>query len=59
MFIVICTDTKILDMSKFQGYKWSNLLFGPFTSKYDAEEWVDNHCGKKYWSIVKLNDTTP
>jgi len=58
MYIVICTDNKVLDMSNFSGYKWSNVVFGPFAKKYEAEEWVDNYCGKKYWNIVKLNDTT-
>ena len=58
MYVVICTDNKVLDMSNFSGYKWSNVVFGPFVEKYDAEEWVDNYCGKKYWSIVKLNEQT-
>ena len=22
-----------------------------------AEEWVDNHCGSKYWTIIRLADT--
>jgi len=55
MYIVICTDNKVLDMSNFSGYKWSNVVFGPFSAKYEAEEWVDNYCGKAYWNIVRLN----
>ena len=55
MYVVICTDNKVLDMSNFSGYKWSNVVFGPFDEKYDAEEWVDNYCGKAYWNIVRLN----
>ena len=43
-------------MSNFNGYKWSNVVFGPFNEKHEAEEWVDNYCGKKYWSIVNLNE---
>ena len=58
MYAVICTDNKILDMSNFSGYKWSNVVFGPFTEKYDAEEWVDNYCGKKIleYSEIKCHN---
>ncbi len=52
MYIVISTYEKELNI---QQSKWSDLTFGPFEHKYMAEEWVDNHCHKSYWIIVKLN----
>ena len=58
MYIVICTDSKVIDMSSFKPFEMNDNVFGPFTDKNNAEEWVDDHCGKKYWSIVKLNGTT-
>jgi len=58
MYVVICSDKNYLEISHFKQYEMNDNIFGPFVGKYDAEEWVDNHCGKIYWSIVKLNDTT-
>lgn len=55
MYIVICTDDQFVDMSEFSKDQWMNIVFGPFKEKYDAEEWVDNHCGKSYWSILPIN----
>ena len=52
MYIVICTDEKELNIRES---KWSDFIFGPFEHKYMAEEWVDNHCYKSYWIIVKVN----
>lgn len=57
MYIVICTDSKVIDMSSFKPFEMNDNVFGPFSSKNDAEEWVDDHCGKKYWSIVKMQNT--
>ena len=41
-------------MSEFKPYEMNDSVFGPFSTKEDAEEWVDDHCGKSYWIIVKL-----
>lgn len=41
-------------MSEFKPYEMNDSVFGPFNTKQDAEEWVDDHCGKSYWVIVKL-----
>lgn len=57
MYIVICTDSSSIDMTNFKSFEMQDNVFGPFNTKYMAEEWVDDHCGKKYWIIVKLNDT--
>ena len=56
MYIVICADTSTIDMSKFKPYEMNDNVFGPFSTKEDAEEWVDDHCGKSYWIIVKLKN---
>ena len=58
MYIVICSDSSSIDMTNFRPFEMQDNVFGPFNEKYYAEEWVDDHCGKKYWIIVKLNDTT-
>jgi len=55
MYIVICADSKTIDMSSFKPFEMNDSIFGPFNEKYQAEEWVDNYCGKYYWSIVQLN----
>ena len=54
MYIVICSDKSNIDMSEFKPYEMSDSVFGPFSTKEDAEEWVDDHCGRSYWIIVKL-----
>ena len=56
MYLVICSDNDKVDLSDYNGLNWDRILFGPFKNKYDAEEWVDNHCGKKYWNIIQLNE---
>lgn len=55
MYIVICADTSHIDMRDFKPYEMNDNVFGPFATKQDAEEWVDDHCGKLYWIIVKSN----
>lgn len=45
-----------IELSKFNVGEKDNRIFGPFKEKYMAEEWVDNNCGSKYWTIIKLND---
>lgn len=42
-------------MRDFKPYEMNDNVFGPFATKQDAEEWVDDHCGKLYWIIVKSN----
>ena len=56
MYIVVCTDHKVIDMSSFKPFEMNDNVFGPFVDKNSAEEWVDNHCGKQYWTIVKINE---
>jgi hypothetical protein len=56
MYIVICSDHKAVDIAMFSSLDWSDKVFGPFEKKQDAEEWVDNNCGKAYFSIVKIKD---
>jgi len=48
MYIVVCTDDEAIDVSSLSG-------FGPFVSADEAEEWVDNSCSKRHWTIIKLN----
>jgi len=56
MYVVICTDNGVIDITNFQSDdELNHSIFGPFDSVNDAEEWVDNHCGRSYWTIVKLN----
>jgi len=58
MYIVICSNKESINLSTFDGLNWDNIIFGPFESKTDAEEWVDNSCGKSYFSIIKINAQT-
>lgn len=57
MFLVFCSDCKSISIDMFSenGEDFSDTIFGPFENKYDAEEWVDNNCGKAYFSILKIN----
>jgi hypothetical protein len=54
MYIVICTDNNSINMESFDSSKFDNSVFGVFSNRLDAEEWVDNNCHKSYWSIVKV-----
>ena len=45
-----------VELQNFRAGDMDDRIFGPFEDKYIAEEWVDNHCGSKYWTIIKLND---
>ena len=47
-----------IELSKFNIGERDDRIFGPFEEKYMAEEWVDNNCGSKHWTIIKLNDKT-
>ena len=47
-----------VELSEFNIGERDDRIFGPFEDKYMAEEWVDNNCGSKYWTIIKLNDKT-
>ena len=47
-----------LELANFNVGEMDDRIFGPFADKYMAEEWVDNNCGAKYWTIIKLNDKT-
>ena len=47
-----------IELSKFNIGERDDRIFGPFEDKYMAEEWVDNNCGSKHWTIIKLNDKT-
>ncbi len=57
MYIVVTNDLANLTV-EFQDFHPGDMddrIFGPFHRKCDAEEWVDNNCGKQYWTIIKLN----
>ena len=56
MYIVVTNDTAkfSIELSSFHVGKRDDRIFGPFEDKQDAEEWVDNNCGSKYWTIIKL-----
>lgn len=54
MYIVICSDTSNIDMSSYKPFTINENVFGPFRYKNDAEEWVDDNCGKSYWSILEI-----
>lgn len=58
MYIVVINELArfAIELSKFHIGDMDDRIFGPFEEKYMAEEWVDNNCGTKYWSIIKLND---
>ena len=60
MYIVVANDLKRLtiELQDFHPGEMDDRIFGLFDDKYGAEEWVDNHCGKKYWTIIKLNEHT-
>jgi len=45
-----------IELKNFRVGDRDDRIFGPFEEKYMAEEWVDNNCGSKYWTIIKLND---
>lgn len=59
MYIVVTSnmDEYSLELKNFRIGERDDRIFGPFEDKYNAEEWVDNHCGSKYWTIVKLSGT--
>ena len=54
MYIVICTDKTSINMTTYNPFTINDNVFGPFISKTDAEEWVDNNCGKLYWTILEV-----
>ena len=58
MYIVITSELSkySVELKTFRSGNRDDRIFGPFDYKYMAEEWVDNHCGSKYWTIIKLND---
>tara|TARA_B110000503_G_C6938047_1_gene325678 strand:- start:79 stop:267 length:189 start_codon:yes stop_codon:yes gene_type:complete len=58
MYIIVTNNFAkfTIELSKFNIGEQDGRIFGPFVYKYLAEEWVDNHCGSKYWTIIKLND---
>ena len=58
MYIVVTNELAkfSLELSNFHIGERDDRIFGPFDNKYNAEEWVDNHRGSKYWTIIKLND---
>ena len=58
MYIVVTNDMAefAIELSKFHIGERDDRIFGPFDDKYSAEEWVDNHCGSKYWTIIQLNN---
>ena len=47
-----------VELSEFNIGERDDRIFGPFEDKYMAEEWVDNNCGSKHWTIIKSNDKT-
>ena len=58
MYIVVTNELArfAIELSDFHIGERDDRIFGPFEEKYMAEEWVDNNCGSKYWTIIKLND---
>tara|TARA_Y100000004_G_C8716235_1_gene328127 strand:- start:267 stop:443 length:177 start_codon:yes stop_codon:yes gene_type:complete len=56
MYIVVSHDMKkyTLELQNWKVGDRDDRIFGPFEHKYDAEEWVDNNSGKKYWTIIKI-----
>jgi hypothetical protein len=56
VYIVVCANTNTIDMSSFKPFEINDSVFGPFSIKEHAEEWVDDNCGKQYWTIIKLNN---
>ena len=58
MYIVVTSELSkySVELKNFHVGDRDDRIFGPFEDKYMAEEWVDNHCGSKYWTIIKLND---
>ena len=56
MYIVVTNNTAkfYIELTNFNVGERDDRIFGPFEHKIDAEEWVDNHCGTKYWTIIKL-----
>lgn len=60
MYIVVTNELAkfAIELSNFKVGQMDDRIFGPFEDKYNAEEWVDNNCGSKYWTIIKLNDKT-
>ena len=59
MYIVVTSDMSkySVELKNFLIGDRDDRIFGPFEEKYMAEEWVDNHCGSKYWTIIRLADT--
>lgn len=31
------------------------FIFGPFTSKENASNWIDDECGYQYWAILGVD----
>ncbi len=58
MYIVVTNKLAkfAIELTRFNIGERDDRIFGPFEEKYMAEEWVDNNCGSKYWSIIRLND---
>lgn len=54
-YIVLCSDNKKIDLSNIETNKKELSVFGPFCSTTNAEEWVDNECGHKYWNIMSVD----
>lgn len=56
MYIVVTNDMAkfSIELVSFHAGERDDRIFGPFEEKQDAEEWVDDHCGTKYWTIIKL-----
>ena len=59
MYIVVTSDMSkyAVELKNFRIGDRDDRIFGPIEEKYMAEEWVDNHCGSKYWTIIRLADT--
>ncbi len=59
MYIVVTNELAefAIELSNFRAGEMDDRIFGPFEDKYMAEEWVDNNCGSKYWTIIRLADT--
>jgi len=58
MYIVVTSELSkySVELKNFRVGDRDDRIFGPFEDKYSAEEWVDNNCGSKYWTVIKLND---
>lgn len=58
--VVISSDLKEIKLDTFQADNDVHI-FGPFLTKEDAEEWVDDNLSHKYWVVypVKLINFPP